>query len=110
MTTRTFATIACRHFRQTLTTRLRSPRAMHFIDGRPVPAATFAAEIARARGIDAAVAELTRFGSLAELCDACTDGYRPTLRADLDPRFAAIADAFDAEMARRGDSRRAFRG
>ncbi|WP_439579342.1 hypothetical protein [Elioraea sp.] len=111
MTTRTDARIACRHFRRTLTTRLRSPRAMHFIDGRPVPAATFASEIARARGIDAAVADLTRFGSLAELCDeAQVTGYRPTLRADLDPRFAAIADAFDAEMARRGRQERAFRG
>lgn len=110
MTTRTDARIAGKHFRQTLTTRLRSPRAMHFIDGRPVPAATFAAEIARARAIEAAVVELTRFGSLKDLCDACTGGYRPTLRADLDPRFAAIADAFDAEMARRGRPERALRG
>jgi hypothetical protein len=60
--------------------------------------------------IDAAVAELTVYASLQELCDSCTGGYRPTLRAELDPRFAAIADAFDAEMERRGDPRRAFRG
>lgn len=59
--------------------------------------------------IDAAIAELTRFANLAELCDACTGGYRPTLRADLDPRFADIADAFDAEMARRGRPERAVR-
>ena len=75
-------------------------------------AARYAATVQadKARAIDAAAAELTRFASLAELCDACTGGYRLTLRADLDPRFAAIADAFDAEMARRGDPRRAFRG
>ena len=60
--------------------------------------------------IDAAVAELTVYASLQELCDACTGGYRPTFRTDLDPRFGAIADAFDAEMARRGDPRRALRG
>lgn len=111
MTTRADARIAGKHFRQTLTTRLRGPRAMHFIDGRPVPAATFAEEIARARAIDAALAELTRYSSVKELCDdSCTTGYRPTLRADLDPRFAAIADAYDAEMARRGRPERAFRG
>ena len=77
--------------RQTESTRLRSPRAIR-ID------------------IDAAVAELTPYASLRELCDACTGGYRPTLRADLDPRFALIARAFDDEMARRRSPIRAFRG
>jgi len=60
--------------------------------------------------IDAAVAELTVYDSLQEFCDACTGGYRPTFRTDLDPRFALIARAFDDEMARRGDPRRALRG
>jgi hypothetical protein len=60
--------------------------------------------------IDAAVAELTPYPNLRAFCDACTGGYRPTFRTDLDPRFGAIADAFDAEMARRGDPRRALRG
>ena len=60
--------------------------------------------------IDSAVAELTVYTSLQELCDSCTGGYRPTFRSELDPRFAMIARAFDDEMARRGDARRAFRG
>jgi hypothetical protein len=110
MTTRADMRIAGRHFRETITTRMRRMRIMRFVDGRAVSMEAYAEEIARARAIEAAVAELTRFGSLAELCDACTGGYRPTLRADLDPRFADIADAFDAEMARRGRPERAFRG
>lgn len=110
MTTRTDMRIAGKNFRETITTRMRRMRIMRFIDGRAVSMEAYAEEIARARAIEAAVAELARFGTLAELCDACREGYHPTLRADLDPRFADIADAFDAEMARRGSSRRAFRG
>ena len=36
--------------------------------------------------------------------------YRPTLRAQLDPRYAILADAYDAYQAARGSFKRAFRG
>ena len=36
--------------------------------------------------------------------------YRPTLRAQLDPRYAILADAYDACQAARGSFKRAFRG
>ena len=37
-------------------------------------------------------------------------GYRPTLRADLDPLYTVLADAYDFEQARRGSAYRAYRG
>jgi len=37
-------------------------------------------------------------------------GYRPTLRADLDPDATVLADIYDFLQARRGDPRRAYRG
>jgi hypothetical protein len=37
-------------------------------------------------------------------------GYRPTIRSDMDPRGAVLADLYDFFQARRGDERRAYRG
>ena len=42
--------------------------------------------------------------------DALGNLYRPTLRAQLDPRYAILADAYDAYQAARGSFKRAFRG
>lgn len=36
--------------------------------------------------------------------------YRPTLRADRDPRYAILADAYDAYQVARGCAKRALRG
>lgn len=62
--------------------------------------------------LDAAVTRRTMWRTFAELLAACNRGaYRPTLRRDLLGDDAdLIADAYDAEMKRRGDPRRAFRG
>lgn len=53
------------------------------------------------------------FEDLATDCgriDEVGNGYVPTLRADLDPRAAILADAYDAYQAARGSAKRAFRG
>ncbi len=53
------------------------------------------------------------FEDLANDCgriDEVGNGYVPTLRADLDPRAAILADAYDAYQAARGSAKRAFRG
>ena len=53
------------------------------------------------------------FEDLATDCgriDEVGNVYVPTLRADLDPRAAILADAYDAYQAARGSAKRAFRG
>ena len=53
------------------------------------------------------------FEDLATDCgriDEVGNGYVPTLRADLDPRAAILADAYDAYQAARGRAKRALRG
>ena len=42
--------------------------------------------------------------------NALDNGYRPTLRGDLDPLYTVLADCYDFEMARRGNALRAYRG
>lgn len=49
MTTRSGFTRGGVHFRQTLTTRMGSPRLCCFVDGKPVSAAAFQAALAAAR-------------------------------------------------------------
>ncbi len=41
--------------------------------------------------------------------DAPGNFYVPTLRADLDPRYAQLADAYDAYQIARGSDKRALR-
>jgi hypothetical protein len=36
-------------------------------------------------------------------------GYRPTCRADLDPRYSQLADLYDLEAQKLGLSKRAYR-
>lgn len=60
--------------------------------------------------LDTITAELTAFKDFADMIENTHHDYRPTLRPDLDPRYADLADAYDREMARRGDWRRAYRG
>lgn len=56
--------------------------------------------------------ELTEFDCFEALVtnNGRENGYRPTLRADLDPRYTVLADAYDAAQAGRGSALRAFRG
>jgi len=56
--------------------------------------------------IDALVRRHTAFRSLAALCGV--PEYFPTLRGS--GEVSLVADAYDDEMARRGDTRRAWRG
>ena len=63
--------------------------------------------------LDALTRELTAFDSFRDLVwDRRRPGsaYRPTLRADLDPRYALLADAYDAERKKFHSNRRCFRG
>ena len=66
-----------------------------------------------AQRLDAAVARHTTNASFEAWIAACNAGpvYRPTIRFDLlgDADAALLADAYDAEQARRGDPRRAYR-
>jgi hypothetical protein len=57
--------------------------------------------------LDAIVAALTGFVSFADLTNS-HPSYRPTLYVD-DPRLKRVADAYDVEMTKRGDWRRAYR-
>ncbi|MDJ0629814.1 MAG: hypothetical protein QNJ44_16265 [Rhodobacter sp.] len=59
---------------------------------------------------DQLVDELTGFSSVADMLarSYCTT-FRPTCRIDLDPRFADLADIFDAAMIAMADPRRAYR-
>jgi hypothetical protein len=50
----------------------------------------------------------TAFESFQAMLNA--KGYRPTLRPDIHPDLAELADLYDQAQAQRGDSRRAFRG
>ena len=61
--------------------------------------------------LDALTRELTAYASFEELVNNRDrdDGYRPTMRADLDPRYTVLADAYDAAQAARGSRLRAFR-
>lgn len=59
--------------------------------------------------IEQLATSLTVSTSFEALCNA-QGGYRPTLRPDLGPEDAELADAYDAYQAARGDVRRAFRG
>lgn len=58
--------------------------------------------------LDALTVALTAFPSFRGMLDS-HPSYRPTLRPDLDPRYADLADAYDAAQAERGDPRRAHR-
>lgn len=73
--------------------------------------------------LDAITRELTLFADFKALAtdngriDEFGNGYCPTLRADRDPRYAILADAYDAyQIARAGERwpngsyKRAFRG
>ena len=66
--------------------------------------------------LDHLTRELTVFGSFEALAtdngriDEVGNLYRPTLRADRDPRYAILADAYDAYQAARGCAKRALRG
>jgi hypothetical protein len=66
--------------------------------------------------LDDLTRELTIFDTFEDLAtdygriDEVGNGYVPTLRADLDPRAAILADAYDAYQAARGSAKRAFRG
>ena len=63
--------------------------------------------------LDSITRELTAYDSFAAMVtDSGREGsaYRPTMRADIDSRYAALADAYDAAQAERGSSLRAFRG
>lgn len=70
------------------------------------------AEAERARQ-DMLIDQLTAWHSVAEMvADAVKcgeNGYRPTCRVDLDSRYAEVADIYDAEMARIGWKKRAYR-
>ena len=57
--------------------------------------------------LDALTRQNTGFGSFAELTATDTD-YFPTLVGEGEVKL--LADAYDAEMARRGDPRRSWRG
>lgn len=61
--------------------------------------------------LDALTRELTAYASFEDLVNNRDrdDGYRPTMRADLDPRYTVLADAYDAAQAARGSRLRAFR-
>lgn len=61
--------------------------------------------------LDALTCELTAYASFDELVNNRDrdDGYRPTMRADLDQRYTVLADAYDAAQAARGSRLRAFR-
>ncbi len=61
---------------------------------------------------DVLTAKLTAFSTFREMVEDTAADYRPTLvpagaRAG---DIAALADTYDAEMERRGDARRAWRG
>ena len=58
--------------------------------------------------IDAVVARSTAFKSFAELMDGTHKTYRPSIDTRV-PEMVELADAYDAEMPRRGDKRRAYR-
>lgn len=66
--------------------------------------------------LDALTRELTAFDSFRALVtdngriDEDGNGYRPTLRPDLDPRYAILADAYDGHQVFTGSHKRAFRG
>lgn len=66
--------------------------------------------------LDNLTRELTSFDTFEALAtdngriDEIGNGYVPTLRADLDPCAAILADAYDAYQAARGSAKRAFRG
>lgn len=57
--------------------------------------------------VDALTRTYTAFRSFADLTTGTAPDYRPTLTG---ARTRELADAYDAEMERRGDARRAFRG
>lgn len=58
--------------------------------------------------VDAAVTRRTQFVSLRDWIDACGPRFVPQLREDVMGDDAAVLkSAFDSEMARRGDPRRA---
>ena len=63
--------------------------------------------------LDAAVERHTLHMTFEEWIAACNAGpvYRPTIRFDLmgEEDATLLADAYDAEQARRGDPRRAYR-
>ena len=54
MTSRIGWTFNGKHFAETRTTRLSSPRIMFFIDGKPVPEREWRAEMVKARKAEAA--------------------------------------------------------
>lgn len=63
--------------------------------------------------LDTLTQELTGYDTFGALvADRGREGstYRPTLRADIDPRYTILADAYDAAQAQRGSPLRAFRG
>jgi len=53
--------------------------------------------------------EHTAFPSFQAMLDAA-GGYSPTLRPDIHPDLAELANAYDAAQTERGDSRRVYRG
>lgn len=61
--------------------------------------------------LDVMTRELTAYASFDELVTNRDrdDGYRPTMRPDIDPRYTVLADAYDAAQAARGSRLRAFR-
>ena len=61
----------------------------------------------RMTDLDALTRAHTAWNSFAEMIEKPASDYFPTLTAR---GTKPLADAYDAEMARRGDSRRAWRG
>jgi len=59
--------------------------------------------------LDTLTRQFTGFDSFSQMLEAAPD-YSPTLRDSDCPEVRKLADAFDAAMAARGDSRRAWRG
>jgi hypothetical protein len=53
--------------------------------------------------------KLTGFDSFEQMVTGTHHTYRPTIRP-LNWRYVLLADAYDWRMARRGDTRRAYRG
>jgi hypothetical protein len=51
----------------------------------------------------------TAFKNFSRMLNAA-GGYSPTLRPDIDPELAELADLYDAAQSDRNDPRRAYRG
>lgn len=94
---------------------MTAPQTDPLVAATSIPGLTAPFHLARLVELDRITRSLTIFDLFEALAtnngriDETGNGYRPTLRADRDPRYTLLADAYDAYQIARGDPKRAIR-